>query len=80
MIICKYVKMGERGQIVIPKEIREKECLIPNQSLKIMHLDGEIIIRIPKQTISPEDLIFRAFKNAKFDRQDWEDIQKDRER
>ncbi|MBI3034406.1 AbrB/MazE/SpoVT family DNA-binding domain-containing protein [Candidatus Woesearchaeota archaeon] len=78
MIISKYVKIGERGQIVIPKEIREKEGLVPNQTLRIIHTEGEMIIRMPTMNGTPEDRILNALRKAKFTEKDWEEIQKDR--
>ncbi len=78
MIISKYVKMGERGQIVIPKEIREKENLLPNQALKIVYTAGSITIRVSSISETPEEKIERALKSVGLTRKDWEDIQKDR--
>ena len=37
MIIEKYVIVGERGQIAIPKEIREVEHIYPKQRLKLIN-------------------------------------------
>ncbi len=79
MIICKNVKMGERGQIVIPKEIREKEKLVPNQILRIIHTEGEMTIRMPSLNGTPEDRILNALRKAKLNKKDWEEIQKDRQ-
>ena len=80
MIISKYVKIGERGQVVIPKEIRERERIVSNQTVKVMHTDGEIIIRMPTFAGSPEERILKALRRVKLDRKDWEEIVKDRER
>ncbi len=79
MIISKYVKIGERGQIVIPKEIREKEGLSPNQIVKIVYLDGEIAIRTSTSGGSPEDNILKILQRVKLTEEDWKDLHRDRE-
>lgn len=79
MIISKYVRMGERGQIVIPKEIREKEGLVPNQMVKMVYFDGEIAIRTSTSGGSPEDNILRILRRVKLTKEDWKDLHRDRE-
>ena len=74
MIVEKYVKLGERGQIVIPKEIREKENLQPEDRLKIMDLDGEIIIKVEKQERQAELRALELLKKAKLTEKDWQEI------
>lgn len=79
MIISKYVKIGERGQIVIPKEIREKEKLVPNQMVKIVYLGGEIAIRTSTPGGSPEDNILKILQRVKLTEEDWKELHRDRE-
>ncbi|MBI2575209.1 AbrB/MazE/SpoVT family DNA-binding domain-containing protein [Candidatus Woesearchaeota archaeon] len=79
MIISKYVRIGERGQIVIPKEIREKEKLVPNQMVKIVYLGGEIAIRTSTQGGSPEDNILKILQRVKLTEEDWKELHRDRE-
>jgi AbrB family looped-hinge helix DNA binding protein len=74
MIVEKYVKIGERGQIVIPKEIREKENLQPEDRLKVMDLDGEIIIKVEKQKRQAELRALELLKKAKLTENDWQEI------
>lgn len=78
MIISKYVKIGERGQIVIPKEIREKEKLAPNQIVKVVNFGGQIVIRLPTFEGSPEDLILKSLRRTKLTNEDWEEIKRER--
>ncbi len=41
----KIRKVGQRGQITIPKEIREKEDIQGGDEVKIIERDGELIIK-----------------------------------
>ena len=79
MIIEKYVKVGERGQIVIPKEIREKEGIEPKNLVKILNVEGEIIIRTQKRGKSHEDRILEILQKSKLGDKDLEEIKKERE-
>ena len=78
MIIQEYVKVGERGQITIPKAIREKELIRSNEILKIIDIPGAIIIE-KISTKSPEDVILDVLREAKLTDEDWEEIHKERE-
>ena len=49
--------MGERGQIVIPKEIRMKEGMTIDSQIKIINVEGEILLQIEKRHQQPEDKI-----------------------
>ena len=79
MIIEKYVKVGERGQIAIPKEMREKEGIEPKNIVRILDIGGEIIIRLQKRKKSPEDRILEILQKAKLGDKDWMEIRKERE-
>ena len=74
MIVEKYVKIGERGQIVIPKEIREKEHLEPEDRLKIININNEIILKIEKQENQAELRALELLKKAKLTEKDWQEI------
>lgn len=76
MIVEKYVKIGERGQIVIPKEIRDKENIQPEDRLKIINLDGEIIIKVEKQERQAELRALELLKKAKLTEKDWQEIRR----
>ena len=77
----KYVKVGERGQIVIPKSMRVSEGIKPNQILRIKKIPGAIIIEKPLTVKSPEEKILEIFAKTKvkFTEKDWERIHKERE-
>ena len=79
MIIEKYVKVGERGQIAIPKEMRDKEGIEPKNIVKVLDISGEIIIRTQKSKKSHEDRILEILQKSKLGDKDWEEIKKDRE-
>ena len=79
MIIEKYVKVGERGQIAIPKEIREREGIEPKQIVRIVNVGGEIIIKPQKRKRAPEDKILEILQKAKLSGKDWKEIRKERE-
>lgn len=78
MIIEKYVKVGERGQIAIPKEMRRKEGIEPKQIVRIMNVGGEIIIKPQKRKQTPEDRILEILQKSKLGEKDWEEIKKER--
>lgn len=80
MIIEKYVKLGERGQIVIPKEMREVLGIEKRDLLKVIGIGTEIIVRPLKVREEPEELILKALTKASFKEKDWIKIQKERER
>lgn len=79
MIIEKYVKVGERGQIAIPKEIREREGIEAKQVVRIVNVGGEIIIKPQRRKTSPEDRILEILQKAKLSDKDWKEIRKERE-
>ena len=79
MIIEKYVKVGERGQIAIPKEMRDKEGIEPRNIVKVLSIGGEIIIRTQKSKKSHEDRILEILQKSKLGDKDWEEIKKERE-
>ena len=44
MDIYGMVKVGERGQIVIPKKVRDKFAILPGEKLLVMGHDNRAII------------------------------------
>ncbi|MBI2543198.1 MAG: AbrB/MazE/SpoVT family DNA-binding domain-containing protein [Candidatus Aenigmarchaeota archaeon] len=77
----KYTKVGERGQIVIPKSMRDSEHIKPNQILRIKNIPGAIIIEKPSIVKSPEEKILETLTKikVKFTEKDWEQVHKERE-
>jgi|GEM_PF-1716595 len=81
-LFVKEVCMAKKGQITIPKAIRDKDGLKENDVFTLTHsYDGTIIFKIKKQK-APEDLMFAAIRQApKFDwRKAWQEIRKERNR
>ena len=77
--ITKIVKVGERGQIVIPKLIRKIERIKPKDSLKVTDVAGTINIRkIEKKTA--EEQFFEFIENSGLSTKDWKDIERERSR
>lgn len=80
--IIDKIKLGKKGQITIPKSIRDEDGLKENDLFIITHmLDGDIIIH-KKEEKTPEDLILDAINNApQFDwRNAWKEIEEERNR
>ena len=75
----KYVKVGERGQVVIPKSFRDSEGIKPNQFVKMVSEPNQIVIRKISPVKEPEDIIFNILTKAKFTDQDWERVHEERE-
>jgi AbrB family looped-hinge helix DNA binding protein len=76
----KYVRIGERGQIVIPKRMREESKMKPGEMVKIVNEPNQIVIR-KEQKVSGEELFFEtlAKMKGKITMKDWDRIHKERE-
>lgn len=74
----KYVKVGERGQIVIPKKIREREGIRPMHFVKVIDMPGQIVIK--KVTSGePEKRFFELLGKTGLSSKDWGRIHRLRE-
>ena len=73
------VKVGERGQITIPMKMREDLGIRPAQTLKVLEVGGEIVIRRRRQEQDIGNDILRILTKANLTDQDWKKIQKERE-
>lgn len=80
MIIQKYVKVGNRGQITIPLEIRKEEGIEPKQIVKVVDIVGNIKIVPLKKGKEPEEDILDILKSVDLGKDAWKEIQKERER
>jgi AbrB family looped-hinge helix DNA binding protein len=40
-----YALVGERGQVVIPKALRERYHLQPHTQVEFIEIDGELVLR-----------------------------------
>ena len=76
------LKIAKRGQITLPKKMRERQQLHDNDMLIIMQLpSGDIVLR-KEEVQKPEDRILEAIKKAPvFDsKAAWKEIKEERAR
>ncbi len=82
MFYTDKVKMGKKGQITIPKKIRDEDALKEDDTFVVTHTSsGDIILR--KSVIkSPEDKILELISTMRtFDwREAWEEVKQERKR
>jgi AbrB family looped-hinge helix DNA binding protein len=76
-VIEEIVKVGERGQIVIPSKIRKKENINSNSYVRVIDVDGRIVI--DKVATKPIEKIIESLVSLGLTESDWKEIQKDRE-
>lgn len=68
------VKVGERGQVVIPKEMRVKEGLGPDSYVRVIHVDGGILLR--RLDLEPIDTLVAALQASGLEGSDWQQVQR----
>lgn len=78
MMIEEIVKVGARGQIVIPSKIRRKEKIMPNTYVRVLNIEGKIVI--DKVKLTPANKLIKSLAALKLTEKDWQEIQKERER
>jgi AbrB family looped-hinge helix DNA binding protein len=62
------MKIGERGQITIPKEIREKYGLLPNIEVEFVPEESGVLVRKRARHSSPVEQVYGILKkNTKTD-------------
>jgi AbrB family looped-hinge helix DNA binding protein len=62
------MKIGERGQITIPKEIREKYGLLPNIEVEFVPEESGVLLRKRARHSSPVEQVYGILKkNTKTD-------------
>ena len=76
-VIEEIVKVGERGQIVIPSKIRKKENIKSNSYVRVIDVDGRIVI--DKVATKPIEKIIESLVSLGLTESDWEHIKKERE-
>lgn len=76
-VLEEIVKVGERGQIVIPSKIRKKENIDSNSYVRVIDVDGRIVI--DKVEAKPIEKIIESLVSLGLTESDWKEIQKDRE-
>ncbi len=59
-------KVGERGQITIPKTLRDRLGIRPGQSVEFEELDGSILIRkrLPRDPVDAVYGVLRSFARS----------------
>lgn len=76
--ISEIIKVNEKGQITIPKEIRVAEGIAPNDLVKITFVPRTIFIdKIPAETTF--ERIVNFLVSTGLSRKDWKKIQKGRD-
>jgi len=77
--VTKIIKVGERGQIVIPKAIRRMEGIKPKSTIKVTHYGtGNIVISKISEGKSPEEKFLEILQSLRLPKNAWEKIQKER--
>ena len=62
------MKIGERGQITIPKDIRENYGLLPNIEVEFVPEESGVLLRKRARHSSPVEQVYGILKkNAKTD-------------
>ena len=62
------MKIGERGQITIPKEIREKYGFLPNLEVEFVPEESGVLLRKKARHSSPVEKVYGILKkNTKTD-------------
>ncbi len=74
------VKLGKKGQITIPKKIRDDDELKENDVFIVVHRPGGEIVLQKKKIISPEDRMLEVIRSIPpFDwRQAWKEVVEER--
>ena len=76
-VIEEIVKVGERGQIVIPSKIRKKEKIKTNSYVRVVDIDGRIVI--DKIRVRPVEKLIDSLTSLELTYKDWEEIQRERD-
>jgi len=76
------VKLGKKGQVTIPKKIRDEDKLKENDVFIVVHIPGGDIILRKRQIKAPEDMMLEAIRRApKFDAEAaWREVLEERKR
>ena len=74
------IRMGKKGQITIPKIIRDEDELNENDVLIVTHMSGGDIVLRKKKVQKPEDRMLKIIRSIPpFDwRQAWKEVEEER--
>ncbi|MBI2575771.1 AbrB/MazE/SpoVT family DNA-binding domain-containing protein [Candidatus Woesearchaeota archaeon] len=82
-LIIETLKVGKKGQITIPKIIRDEDGLMENGRLKLTHMpNGEMFLNRIEGGMTPEDKMLEILDRIpKFDwRKVWKEMEEERAR
>ncbi|MDP7264893.1 MAG: AbrB/MazE/SpoVT family DNA-binding domain-containing protein [Candidatus Thermoplasmatota archaeon] len=71
------VKIGERGQMVIPASMRKREGFLPNTYVRVIELEGKLLLA--KVEFDPIDELIEAVKKLDLSDIDWAEIERERD-
>ena len=77
-MLTDFVKINDRGQITIPKDIREQEGLRPDSLIRITDMTGTIFLSKIEEK-SPEEAILESLQSMSLTMEDWKEIEKERD-
>ncbi len=74
------IRIGKKGQITIPKRIRDEDQLKEDDIIIVTHMPGGEIILTKRNKTSPEDLMLDAIRKAQpFDwKKAWREVKEER--
>lgn len=79
-LIVDHVSLGKKGQITIPKKIRDEDKLQEDDLFLVMHTPGGDIVLRKKRVKQPEDTILDVVMRAPFFnwREAWNEVREER--
>ncbi|MBI1972792.1 AbrB/MazE/SpoVT family DNA-binding domain-containing protein [Candidatus Woesearchaeota archaeon] len=82
MFMVDKVKLGKKGQITIPKKIRDEDSLKEDDVFIVKHMPSGTIMLEKQRRKNPYDMIFEAIAMApKFDADKaWKEVKEERKR
>lgn len=71
------VKIGERGQMVIPASMRKREGFLPNTYVRVIDFEGKLVLT--RVELDPIDELIDAVKELNLTDNDWVELEKERD-
>jgi len=56
------MKIGERGQVTIPKDVRERYGLLPNIEVEFVPEESGVLLRKRARRVSPVEKVYGILK------------------
>lgn len=81
-LITEKVRLAKKGQITIPKSIRDEDGLLEDDIFIVTHLPGGDLVLRKQQEKQPEDFMLEAIAKApSFNAEEaWEEVKAERRR